>query len=72
MMGKKLKIIEKIGINFFWVGEDLGGGSLSQSNPKHTTIVPKKTQRIERISRDGQFRKKRTCTEWFLLLSSLL
>ena len=74
MMGKKLKIIEKIGINLFWGGKCWGGGggSLSQSNPKHTTIVPKKTQRIERISRDGQFRKKRTCTEWFLLLSSLL
>ena len=57
MMGKKLKRIEKIGINFFWGGEDLGR-SVSQSNPKHTTIEPKRKHRIERISRDGQFRKK--------------
>ena len=35
MMGKKLKIIEKIGINFFWVGEDLGGGG---------EFVPKQTK----------------------------
>ena len=34
MMGKKLKIIEKIGINFFWVGEDLGGGEFVPKQSK--------------------------------------